>query len=50
MRIALDTNRYVDLCPIPTNDIWIAALVLQHNPALPVRDTHFDHVPQIVRA
>jgi len=36
--------------PIPTNDIWIAALVLQHNLALHVRDKHFDHVPQIVRA
>jgi tRNA(fMet)-specific endonuclease VapC len=36
--------------PIPTNDIWIAALVLQHNLALHVRDRHFDNLPQIVRA
>lgn len=36
--------------PIPTNDIWIGALVLQHNLALHVRDRHFDHLPQIVRA
>lgn len=36
--------------PIPTNDIWIAALVLQHNLALHGRDKHFDHLPQIVRA
>ena len=36
--------------PIPTNDIWIAALVLEHNLALHVRDKHFDHLPQIVRA
>lgn len=35
--------------PIPTNDIWIAALVLQHNIALHDRDRHFDHLPQIVR-
>lgn len=36
--------------PIPTNDIWIGALVLQHNLVLHARDRHFDHVPQIVRA
>ena len=35
--------------PIPTNDMWIAALVLQHNLALHARDRHFDHLPQIVR-
>jgi tRNA(fMet)-specific endonuclease VapC len=35
--------------PIPTNDIWLAALVLQHNLALHARDKHFDHLPQIVR-
>jgi tRNA(fMet)-specific endonuclease VapC len=35
--------------PIPTNDIWIAALVLQHNAALHARDRHFDQLPQIVR-
>jgi tRNA(fMet)-specific endonuclease VapC len=36
--------------PIPTNDMWLAALVLQHNLALHARDRHFDHLPQIVRA
>jgi tRNA(fMet)-specific endonuclease VapC len=36
--------------PIPTNDVWIAALVLQHNLTLHARDRHFDHLPQIVRA
>ena len=36
--------------PIPTNDMWLAALVLQHNLALHARDTHFDHLPQLVRA
>jgi tRNA(fMet)-specific endonuclease VapC len=35
--------------PIPTNDIWISALVLQHNVALHDRDRHFDHLPQIIR-
>lgn len=35
--------------PIPTNDIWIAALVLQHDLVLHARDRHFDHLPQIVR-
>lgn len=35
--------------PIPTNDMWIAALVLQHNLALHSRDRHFDHLPQIPR-
>ena len=35
--------------PIPTNDMWLAALVLQHSLALHARDKHFDHLPQIVR-
>jgi tRNA(fMet)-specific endonuclease VapC len=35
--------------PIPTNDLWIAALVLQHNLSLHDRDRHFDHLPQILR-
>ena len=35
--------------PIPTNHIWIAALVLQHDLALYARDPHFDHLPQLVR-
>jgi len=35
--------------PIPTNDMWIAALVLQHNLALLARDQHFDALPQITR-
>jgi tRNA(fMet)-specific endonuclease VapC len=35
--------------PIPTNDMWLAALVLQHNLALHARDEHFDHLPQLVR-
>jgi tRNA(fMet)-specific endonuclease VapC len=35
--------------PIPTNDMWLAALVLQHNLALHARDKHFDHLPQLSR-
>lgn len=35
--------------PIPTNDIWIAALALQHNLALLSRDGHFDALPQLHR-
>ena len=36
--------------PIPTNDLWIVALVLQHDLVLVARDAHFDHLPQIPRA
>ena len=36
--------------PIPTNDMWIAALALQHNLALLSRDAHFDNLPQLRRA
>lgn len=35
--------------PIPTNDMWLAALVLQHNLVLHARDRHFDRLPQLVR-
>jgi tRNA(fMet)-specific endonuclease VapC len=35
--------------PIPTNDIWIAALVTQHQLYLFARDDHFDRLPQIPR-
>jgi len=34
---------------IPTNDLWIAALVVQHDLHLFARDAHFDHLPQIPR-
>jgi tRNA(fMet)-specific endonuclease VapC len=36
--------------PIPTNDLWIAALALQHTMALFSRDGHFDHLAQLPRA
>ncbi len=35
--------------PIPTNDMWIAALVLQHSLVLFARDAHFDALAQITR-
>jgi tRNA(fMet)-specific endonuclease VapC len=35
--------------PIPVNDLWIAALVVQHGLILCTSDSHFDHLPQIPR-
>lgn len=35
--------------PIPTNDMWIAALVLQYSLVLCARDAHFDALAQIAR-
>ncbi len=35
--------------PIPTNDLWIAALALEHGLALFTRDAHFEHVPGLAR-
>jgi len=36
--------------PIPTNDIWIAALAVQHDLILFSRDAHFDQLRQLPRA
>lgn len=36
--------------PIPTNDIWIAAIVLQHDLTLLTSDAHFSHLPQVAKA
>ena len=33
--------------PIPTNDIWIAALAIQHQLVLCTSDTHFLHIAQL---
>ena len=33
--------------PIPTNDIWIAALAMEHSLVIYTRDPHFDLLPQI---
>jgi tRNA(fMet)-specific endonuclease VapC len=35
--------------PIPTNDLWIAALVIQHQLVLFDRDSDFDNLPQLGR-
>jgi tRNA(fMet)-specific endonuclease VapC len=35
--------------PVPTNDLWIAALCRQHSEALLSRDRHFDFVTGIKR-
>lgn len=35
--------------PVPTGDLWIAALVLQHDLVLFTRDRHFDLFPRIAR-
>jgi tRNA(fMet)-specific endonuclease VapC len=35
--------------PIPSNDVWIAALCRQHNFPILSRDKHFDRVEGIVR-
>jgi len=35
--------------PIPANDMWIAALVLQHSLLLYSRDRHFDCLRQLPR-
>lgn len=35
--------------PIPTNDLWIAALAIEHELLLYSRDAHFDLIPSIPR-
>ncbi len=35
--------------PIPTNDIWIASLAIQHSLPLCSRDAHFSALPQVAR-
>ena len=33
--------------PIPINDVWIAALALQHRATLFTRDSDFERIPQL---
>jgi len=48
------TVRYAELklqlkkqgTPIPINDVWIAALALQHHATLFTRDSDFERIPQ----
>jgi tRNA(fMet)-specific endonuclease VapC len=35
--------------PVPDNDLWIAALVLEHDLRLITRDRHFARIPQLLR-
>jgi tRNA(fMet)-specific endonuclease VapC len=35
--------------PIPDNDLWIAALALEHDLMLVTRDRHFECIPQLLR-
>jgi predicted nucleic acid-binding protein len=35
--------------PIPTNDLWIAAMVIQHDLVLFDRDGDFDNIPNLAR-
>jgi tRNA(fMet)-specific endonuclease VapC len=35
--------------PIPDNDLWIAAQVLEHDLLLITRDQHFERLPQLLR-
>ncbi|MBL0715231.1 MAG: type II toxin-antitoxin system VapC family toxin [Desulfosarcina sp.] len=35
--------------PIPTNDIWIAAVAFQHGYKLFTKDKHFDLIPGLVQ-
>lgn len=35
--------------PVPSNDLWIAALAVQNDLVLFSRDGHFDNLPQIPR-
>ncbi len=35
--------------PVPDNDLWIAALALEHNLLLITRDRHFRRIPQLLR-
>jgi tRNA(fMet)-specific endonuclease VapC len=34
--------------PIPDNDLWIAALALEHDLMLITRDRHFQHILQLL--
>jgi tRNA(fMet)-specific endonuclease VapC len=35
--------------PVPDNDLWIAALALEHDLLLITRDKHFERIPQLLR-
>ena len=45
-RIAMDLKRRG--CPIPTNDIWIAAQAMEHGAELITLDSHFEKISGLV--
>lgn len=51
-RIYTDLFRQLRLqgTPIPTHDLWIAALVQEHRLVLVTRDEHFSRLPQLMTA
>lgn len=58
MRLAANTNRHTDLCRGDksvvetvelTNNMWIAALAVQHSLTLCDRNAHFNALPQLIR-
>ena len=34
--------------PVPSNDVWLAALAWQHGYKILTRDTHFAKIPQVI--
>lgn len=46
---SLHTDLHRAGTPIPINDLWIAALVMQHDLVLFSRDRHFDRIPHLAR-
>lgn len=40
----IKNSLHIKGCPLPENDIWIAAVALQHDLVLVTRDTHFDEI------
>lgn len=43
----LETTLRQQGTPIPPNDVWIAAVALQHNLTLATRDLHYQRIPEI---
>ncbi len=45
----MDPNLRPAHAPVPTNDLWIASLAVQHHLLLLTRDEHFQKLPQVAR-
>ena len=46
----IKSNLHKKGCPIPENDIWIAALAMEHGLTLISRDEHFKKIDELKRA